>query len=474
MSEHELEKLLGGFAADTLTAEEKRRLYAAALQDQQLFNALADEQALKELLADPAVRRRLLQALRNTTSSATGSSLPWLTWFRRPANLALAGGFAAAVFAVVLGTKVYQESLEQAAQSVATEDMTPASPPASAPAASQSVPPPIAEHTITAREEIAQAEKSAKKDTLSDKMAKRERPAPATLQVPKTPNATTDVDAQPPGQDEARRPTEVPHTRSGKSSTTVGTSTDQKPVATPAPQASELRGSQPPAKATDIGATAPAVSARALFYAALGTRPDSGSMAQNTERAMKPLVESHPQESESDRMIGSVSKPDRAKENISTVKPLGIRYSFVLRGIDGQDREVDKETALKNAPAASLTVEVNQDSYIQIWETRELSTLFLLLPDKDSGELSSKMIPGQRRVIPLPTGAGTITIRVSRSPLDPIIGIESLRLDQPSPYQLHETITTKSETGLQDHAHFVVNTDTDQSAQVVMEIPFTR
>jgi len=172
MSEHELEKLLGGFAADTLTAEEKRRLYAAALQDQQLFNALADEQALKELLADPAVRRRLLEALRNTTPSPTGRSLPWLTWFRRPANLALAGGFTVAVFAVVLGTKVYQQSLEQAAQSVATEGMTPTSPPASAPVASQSVPPPIAEDTTKSGKEIAQARESATKEMLSDKMAK--------------------------------------------------------------------------------------------------------------------------------------------------------------------------------------------------------------------------------------------------------------------------------------------------------------
>ena len=63
MSEPDLEKLLGGFAADTLTAEERKQLYTAALNDQQLFNALAGEQALKELLSDPDVRRRLLASL---------------------------------------------------------------------------------------------------------------------------------------------------------------------------------------------------------------------------------------------------------------------------------------------------------------------------------------------------------------------------------------------------------------------------
>lgn len=80
MSEHELERLLGGFAADTLTPEEKQRLYNAALQDQQLFNALADEQALKELLADPVVRRRLLQALGRLPSPTSSPASPGAFW----------------------------------------------------------------------------------------------------------------------------------------------------------------------------------------------------------------------------------------------------------------------------------------------------------------------------------------------------------------------------------------------------------
>ena len=134
MSEHDLEKLLGGFAADTLTAEEKQTLYTAALQDQQLFNALADEQALKELLSDQDVRRRLLTSLQQESASGAGGSLSWLDWFRRPAGLAFAGGLAAAALALVLGIRIYQDSLRPAAQSVATEE--PASPPAPMPPAS--------------------------------------------------------------------------------------------------------------------------------------------------------------------------------------------------------------------------------------------------------------------------------------------------------------------------------------------------
>jgi len=113
MSEHELEKLLGGFAADTLTPEEKQTLYTAALHDQELFNALADEQVLKELLSDPDVRRRLLASLEQSRAPNSGGSLSWLDWFRRPAGLALAGGLTTAALAVALGVRIYQDSRSQ-------------------------------------------------------------------------------------------------------------------------------------------------------------------------------------------------------------------------------------------------------------------------------------------------------------------------------------------------------------------------
>ena len=161
MSEHDLEKLLGGFAADTLTPEEKQTLYTAALQDQQLFNALADEQAFKELLADPDVRRRLLASLEQKNASGACGSLSWLDWFRRPAGLALAGGLSAAALAVVLGVRIYQDSLRYAAESTATEEVKPATPQAVEPQAK-------------AKENLAPANDRQKKDTLIDKPAKRE------------------------------------------------------------------------------------------------------------------------------------------------------------------------------------------------------------------------------------------------------------------------------------------------------------
>ena len=54
------ELLLGGWLAGTLTPAERRELLNAAMANQMLCDALADEEGLRELLADPAVRRELV------------------------------------------------------------------------------------------------------------------------------------------------------------------------------------------------------------------------------------------------------------------------------------------------------------------------------------------------------------------------------------------------------------------------------
>ena len=54
MKREDIEKLLGGYTAGTLTPAEREALFAAALEDQQLFEMLAREEPLRELLQDPA------------------------------------------------------------------------------------------------------------------------------------------------------------------------------------------------------------------------------------------------------------------------------------------------------------------------------------------------------------------------------------------------------------------------------------
>jgi hypothetical protein len=63
MSREEIRKLLGGYTTGTLTPEERDALFEAALQDQELFEELAREQPLQELLSDSAARAQVLAAL---------------------------------------------------------------------------------------------------------------------------------------------------------------------------------------------------------------------------------------------------------------------------------------------------------------------------------------------------------------------------------------------------------------------------
>ena len=478
MSEHDLEKLLGGFAADTLTPEEKQALYTAALQDQQLFNSLADEQALKELLSEPNVRRRLLTSLEQKRASSAGGSLSWLDWFRRPAGLAFAGGLAAAAFAVVLGVRIYQDSLRQATQSVATEDATSGSPPAPMPPASQPATTQAVETQTKTKENVAPAIDLSKKDTLIDKPAKRERPAPSPSKNARASDVARDSLKQRSEQGEVRRQAEAPIAALSKSAEEVTSSADQKLAASSAPSATapEPKQIQTPASTPAAGAVTQGVSARALFYGGEAARPDGRSMAQEKERAMKPLAESAPQAGRFERKMDQFALAGKAGGTATQLRPLGLRYSFVVRGTDGQEQEVDAATASKSIQPIFLTVEANQDAYLQVWETVGSSTPQLLWPEKETGQISLKITAGQRQHIPLPMESGpvTLTARISQVPSGPLTRQEATMFDRLSPNQLQESFTASNPTGLKEQAIYIVNQDPSPTAQLTVEIPLGR
>jgi hypothetical protein len=474
MSDHDLEKLLGGFAADTLTPEEKQALYSAALQDQQLFNTLADEQALKELLGDPDARRRLLASLEQKSASGAGGSLSWLDWFRRPSSLAFAGGLAAAALAVVLGIRIYQDSLKQAAQSVTIEESRPAAPSAPAPSTPQPVPPQVAEPQAKAKEHIAPAIDLAKKDALVDKPAKRERSAPPTSKEERASDVASQGLRQRSEQEKVRRQSETPVEALSR---TAEEGADEKLAKTSAPPAASAPAPvQAPANAPFAGALTPALSARTLFYAGDATRQDTGMIAPEKERAMKPLAESAPQANRLERKLNQFAQAGKAAGTAAQLKPLGLRYGFVVRGTDGQDREVDAATASKSTDPVHLTVETNQDAYLQVWKTVGSSTPQLLLPEKDTGQISQKIAAGQRRNIALSKGSepATLTVLLSRVPFGPITRQEAAMFDRISPYQLQESITAGGTTASQEQATYVVNQDPASIAQISVEIPLSR
>lgn len=444
MSEHDLEKLLGGFAADMLTLEEKQLLYTAALQDQQLFNALADEQTLKELLSDQDVRRRLLASLEQKCASGAGDSLSWLDWFRRPAGLAFAGGLSAAALAVVLGVRIYQDSLKQAAQSVATEEAKPAAPQAVAPQTKE-------------KETLAPAIQLPKKDRASD--------------------VAGDSVKQRRQQDEARSQAEAPLAAPRKSRDEIISSAEQKLAASTAPQ-STVPGPthiEPPVDGRVAATPTPAVSARALFYGEASDRAEARSMAKGHEQALKPLAESPSPANRLERPREGLAQLGKAGDLTAQLKPLGLRYSFVTRGTDGQEQEVDA-TALKHSLSGVLTVETNQDAYLQVWETADSSTPQLLWPKKETGQISLKMAAGQRERIPLPMGNKPVTLLalLSRIPLGPTMKREDVQYDRLSPKHLQESITASDRTGSQERAIYIVNLAPSTTAQIAVDIPLNR
>lgn len=93
MIPEDIEKLIGGYATGTLTEDERRKLFEAALDDQDLFNALHDEHTLKQLLDDPVSREMVRRA--------AALSQDRTSWFlRRWVWAAAAGAVGAAVLVI--------------------------------------------------------------------------------------------------------------------------------------------------------------------------------------------------------------------------------------------------------------------------------------------------------------------------------------------------------------------------------------
>jgi hypothetical protein len=197
MRRAEAERLLGGYATGTLTEAERKALFAAALAGQELFDTLADEEALRELLSDPLVRRRLLDALAGPTASLFERVL---AWWRRPVAWGVAGSVAVAVLLVVVLVPIYRpvakppavQMVAQAPVEMAKkmEPAAPAAPRAAAPVprrarvAAPAAAEPAAEQKLAERVEEKPAEAEAKPKLEVAARARADEPAPAPSAAP--------------------------------------------------------------------------------------------------------------------------------------------------------------------------------------------------------------------------------------------------------------------------------------------------
>lgn len=475
MAEMDLEKLLGGFATDTLTPEERQALFTAALNDQQLFNTLADEQALKELLADPAVRRRLLQTLEQTNASRAAGALFWLDWFRRPSGLGWAGGLAAASLAVVLGTKIYQDSLREAAQSVQSEAPSPTvrSAPTSPPS-----PPSVLEPPRERKENVGSPTDVTKPQASPDRPAsKKEASKPPT----------SEKDAL-----DATRPSQKPAAPTDRRSSKAGEGTDSLA----AKKKAELRHSAPvagvlePKPMPPVAVTPPPdvaerpIGARTLFYSGESIARNRQAMAKDRTVRSAPDASGEAVQPEPTRKAFSdmelPEKPDRLDERLDQPGmpprgPFGLRYSFVVKGGDGRDREVDAATAATNGKQIRLTVETNQDGYLRILKTAGSMPPLVLFPEEHTARSFIHILPGNRIEFSLSPGSEepsiTLTIQLSREPFGSRKEQEPSSLTRIAADPLVESVAPGGPSGLQERAVYVVSQDSSPAAQLSIDIP---
>jgi hypothetical protein len=191
---------------------------------------------------------------------------------------------------------------------------------------------------------------------------------------------------------------------------------------------------------------------------------------------MTPLAESASQANRLERPLEGLSQLGKAAGTVAQLRPLGLRYSFIVRGTNGQEREADAATASKSRQPVFLTVETNQGAYLQVWKTVGSSTPQLLWPEKETGQISLKITAGQRQhiLLPMESGPVTLTARLSRAPFGLITREEAAMFDRLSPNQLQESFTPSGAAGSQERATYVVNQDPSTTAQIAVDISLDR
>ena len=191
MTPEERDLLLSRYATGRLSESELRQLREAALADQSLFDAMAEEEELRDLLGDPASRQEVLEALEPPGSLSLSS-------WRGPWAWATAGGLAAVAVLTVAVWRMQQQHTEMAMQRRAD-----------VPAAAAPAPQPVATPPAEASSKPAPPPTEAPAKPVQAARAKPVEPpaAVATEQVAKL--AAPEAVELKKSADEAARPTEV-------------------------------------------------------------------------------------------------------------------------------------------------------------------------------------------------------------------------------------------------------------------------
>lgn len=341
MKREDIEKLLGGYATGTLTGSERQALFQAALKDQHLFDELAGETALKELLDDPDARAFLLQALPEEPEER---KVRWNVW--RWASASTAAAAVVVVGAVLLQTPAPEvpavRNLASSRPMIRFE-----------PQAAQQIP------SVPAAVE--------KKEELKPRTVITARPAPPSPAKSSKPVLSA---ALPPTASAIAAPERA-----------------EKVTAVPAPSVAGAA----PSKQPDMVA---------LTGAATGTLNEA---PPESKAGARQLFYSSPEQAAD--LVGTAGTLQRSKVAAVAVGTVPVfRYTLVRRLPDGTFAEADPSTVFHAGDALRIIVETNSPGFVSLWEDgRALANLPVLARTKytipSEGAIDLYGPPGDRKLL---------------------------------------------------------------------------
>lgn len=323
MNREEIEKLLGGYATGTLTAEEQEALFAAALEDQQLFEALAREEPLRELLQEPFAKSRLLNALERTPETR------YWRWLRPAAWAIPAVGLAAVAVFFILQRPAARRPVTIA--EVVRPHAEPALPVPSP------LPQVLEKRPLPGRARLDEARPA-------EPLVAAAPPPPAA--APAAPPPPKDV--QPPQADAAllgaQQAGAVP------------------PAPSPAPRVSSLRmaealqvqaaaGQQ--GQQAGVGGYVPSPDARALYYGSPFPPVFQTNLVERDRR---------------NRPATTPVAPAATAPAALAMQHLGLRYSILRRDANGQVAALNPNEPIEPGGAISLQIQPNETGHLYVFE----------------------------------------------------------------------------------------------------------
>ncbi len=415
MDRQDIQKLLGGYATGTLTPEEQQILFEAALTDQELFDALAREQSLRDLLNDPAARAQLLAALDE-------KPLPWYRQFWRPAAIVA----AAAACLLIAGVYLARPKPHPAATPLLVAEVKQPEPPAAPPQ--------------TPRPAVADRPASSPRRATPMKKAPAE-PAPENkdmsgLFAPAVPAAAP---APPAARNEAVAPTP----------SAVAT------MAAPAPKDFGAVGGVVGGGGGSAGSLSalpegdskpiPLQNAQALFYAPQQTVV-SGALQ---EQQAAGLQQQQPRDKKEQQRIAA---PLKALSALGAARAtyLGVKYTVLRRNEAGDFVEVEPNQ-LHAGDSVKLQFLPNDGGFLSLWDSG--------VPVLQSAKVE--------RLIKFDTPVVT-----SDRPGRKVLTVQFTRA-APQTGLIRNAAEQQSATDSQEHATYVVNAKTDSLAPISTTIFLT-